>query len=126
MKFELLQPQDAGYEAARRPQMARFAEVRPQAIARCRTPSEVAEAIAHARRRGGGLAIRAGGHCFAGGSSTDGVLIDVSPMNAVEPEEGLVTVGAGARLGQIYDALAPHGVTIAGGCGPTVGIAGLT
>jgi FAD/FMN-containing dehydrogenase len=38
----------------------------------------------------------------------------------------VVTVGAGARLGQIYDALEPHGRTIAGGCGPTVGIAGLT
>jgi FAD/FMN-containing dehydrogenase len=34
-------------------------------------------------------------------------------------------VGAGARLGDIYDALAAHGRTIAAGCGPTVGIAGL-
>src|SRR3954447_8267224 len=125
MTFELLQPNDPGYEAARRPQVARFAGIRPQAIARCRTAAEVAAAIAYAWRRGAGLAVRDGGHCFAGRSSTDGVLIDVSPMDAVELRDGEVSVGAGARLGRIYDALAPHGVTIAGGCGPTVGIAGL-
>ena len=46
-------------------------------------------------------------------------------MNAVVLGEGVATVGAGARLGDVYDALEPHGVTIAAGCGPTVGIAGL-
>jgi FAD/FMN-containing dehydrogenase len=39
---------------------------------------------------------------------------------------GLATVGAGARLGEVYDALDEHGLTIAAGCGPEVGIAGLT
>jgi FAD/FMN-containing dehydrogenase len=118
-------PGDPEYEEARRPQVPHFAAIRPQVIARCRTAGEVAEAIALARRDGSAPAIRAGGHCFGGRSSTEGVLIDVSPMDAVEVTDGRVTVGAGARLGRIYDALAPHGVTIAGGCGPTVGIAGL-
>ena len=36
------------------------------------------------------------------------------------------TIGAGARLGAVYDALDAHGRTIPAGCGPTVGIAGLT
>jgi FAD/FMN-containing dehydrogenase len=118
-------PGNPEYEEARRPQMERFADIRPWAVARCRTPDEVVEAIAYAQRSGRGLAVRAGGHCFGGRSSTAGVLVDVSPMAAVELDGGRVTVGAGARLGRIYDALAPHGVTIAGGCGPTVGIAGL-
>jgi FAD/FMN-containing dehydrogenase len=126
MKFELLQQDDPEYAAARRPQIERFADVRPTAIARCRTAADVAEAIAYARNERAKLAVRAGGHCFGGRSSTTGVLIDVSAMDAVELADGRVTVGAGARLGAIYDALAPHGVTIAGGCGPTVGIAGLT
>jgi FAD/FMN-containing dehydrogenase len=125
MTFELLQPHDPEYENARLPQIARFAGIRPAAIARCRTPQEVAEAIARARRDGGGLAVRSGGHCFAGRSSTTGLLIDVSPMDSVALDGGLVTVGAGAKLAHIYDVLEPHGVTIAGGCGPTVGIAGL-
>lgn len=125
MTFELLRPDDPVYDAARRPQIAEFAAVRPAAIARCATAEQVAAAIAYARERGEGLAIRSGGHCFAGRSSTTGVLIDVSPMDAVSLDGGLVTVGAGARLGAIYDVLEPYGVTIAGGCGPTVGIAGL-
>jgi FAD/FMN-containing dehydrogenase len=54
------------------------------------------------------------------------VVIDVSPMNSVSVQDGVATVGAGARLGAVYDALDPHGVTIAAGCGPDVGIAGLT
>jgi FAD/FMN-containing dehydrogenase len=39
---------------------------------------------------------------------------------------GVATIGAGARLGELYDALQQHGLTIPAGCGPTVGIAGLT
>jgi FAD/FMN-containing dehydrogenase len=123
--MQFVRPGDPSYETLRRPQVARFADVRPSAIARCRTAADVAGAIAVARRDDDGLAVRAGGHCFGGRSSTEGVLIDVSPMDGVEIGDGRVTVGAGARLGGIYDALAPHGVTIAGGCGPTVGIAGL-
>jgi FAD/FMN-containing dehydrogenase len=125
MTFELLEPHTPLYETARRPQIARYADVRPAAIARCRTPMDVAEALAYARQDGAPIAIRSGGHCFAGRSSTEGVLIDVSPMNEIRLDDGHVTVGAGAKLAQIYDALEPHGVTIAGGCGPTVGIAGL-
>ena len=51
------------------------------------------------------FAVRSGGHCFAGRSSTAGVLIDVSPMGAVAVADGRATVGAGARLGDVYDAL---------------------
>ena len=39
---------------------------------------------------------------------------------------GVATVGAGARLGDLYDALTKHELTIPAGCGPSVGIAGLT
>jgi FAD binding domain len=38
----------------------------------------------------------------------------------------LATVGAGARLAQVYAALGARGRTIPAGCGATVGIAGLT
>jgi FAD/FMN-containing dehydrogenase len=38
----------------------------------------------------------------------------------------VATVGAGVRLGELYDTLAEHGLTIPAGCGPSVGIAGLT
>lgn len=116
----------AGYEAARRSQIARFDDVRPHAVVRCRVPEDVAQALASAREEGRHVAVRSGGHCFAGRSSTTGIVIDMSGMDEVSVADGTVTVGAGARLADVYDALAVHDRTIVGGCGPTVGIAGLT
>ena len=119
----MLRPGSEAYEAIRRPAMARFADVRPAVIVRCRDAAAVVEALELARGRP--LAVRSGGHCFAGRSSTRGVLIDVGPMDAVEVGGGAVRVGAGARLGRIYEALDERDGAIAGGCGPDVGIAGL-
>jgi FAD/FMN-containing dehydrogenase len=122
---EVLLPGSPDYESVRRPVMARFHDVHPQAIARCAEPGDVAEAIAFARRVGLEPAVRAGGHDFEGRSSTEGLLVDVSPMRSIAVGDGSVVIGAGARLGDVYDALEPHGLAIAAGCGPTVGIAGL-
>ena len=54
------------------------------------------------------------------------MVIDVGPLDSVSVSDGVATIGAGAKLGAVYDALLVHGVTIAAGCGPEVGIAGLT
>jgi FAD/FMN-containing dehydrogenase len=123
---DVVLPGSSEYEAARRPAIARFHHVRPRAVVRCATPADVAETIAFARRAGEPVAVRGGGHCFAGLSSSEGIVLDVVPMNAVSVEEGAATIGAGARLGEVYDALDGDGVTINAGCGPRVGIAGLT
>ena len=120
--MEVLRPGGADYEAARAPQIERFAQTRPSLIARCRTQHDVKEALTLAQDQP--FAVRSGGHCFAGRSSTTGVLIDTSGLNGIAVGDGTVTVGAGAKLADIYDALEPER-TIAGGCGPTVGIAGL-
>ena len=123
---EVLLPDSPGYDDARRPVMARFHDIRPRAVVRCQTAEDVAEALDFARRTGLRPAPRSGGHCFAGRSSTGGILIDVSPMNTVRVADGMATIGAGTRLGELYDELDGHGVTVPAGCGPTVGIAGLT
>ena len=124
---EVLTPESPGYEEARKPAIARFHDVRPAAVVRCAAPEDVlAAAFEHAEAHGLPVAVRSGGHCFAGRSSTDGVLIDVSPLNGVAVADGRATIGAGALLGDVYDALDAHGVTIPAGCGPDVGIAGLT
>jgi FAD/FMN-containing dehydrogenase len=123
---DVVLPGSPAYDAARRPALARFRDVHPRAVVRCATAADVAETIAFARRAGIAIAVRSGGHCFAGLSSGDGIVLDVGPMHAVAVEDGAATIDAGARLGAIYDALDAHGVTIPAGCGPRVGIAGLT
>jgi FAD/FMN-containing dehydrogenase len=123
---EVVLPGSAQYDAARKPPILRFHDVRPQAVVRCASPGDVAETLAFVRRVGLRATVRSGGHCFAGRSSTGDVVLDVTPMDTVSVEAGRARVGAGARLGDVYDSLSGHGVTIPAGCGPTVGIAGLT
>lgn len=114
------------YEVARKPAVARFHDRRPAAVVLATTAADVAETIRFARRFGLRTSPRSGGHCFAGRSSTGDIVLDVTPMRTVSVSDGVATVGAGARLRELYDALAGHRCTIPAGCGPTVGIAGLT
>jgi FAD/FMN-containing dehydrogenase len=123
---DVVLPGSPDYEAVRTPVMARFEHLRPAAVVRCATPEDVAATLAVA----GGLrlptAIRSGGHSVAGRSATEGLVLDVTPMGSVAVSGEVATVGAGVRLGELDDALATHGRTIPAGCGPSVGIAGLT
>jgi FAD/FMN-containing dehydrogenase len=123
---EVVWPGSPGYDQARKPAIARFHDSRPQAVVFCATDDDVSEAILAARRFGLPAVARSGGHCFAGTSSTAGMVIDVTPMRSVSVAGGVATIGAGARLGEVYEALDGEGLTIPAGCGPDVGIAGLT
>jgi FAD/FMN-containing dehydrogenase len=99
----------------------------PRVVLQCRSEQDVVVALRHARDRGDAVAVRSGGHCFAGRSSTDGVLIDVAGLADVAvTDDGFATVGAGTRLDTLYAALHAAGRTLPVGCGGTVGIAGLT
>ena len=123
---DVVLPGSADYESVRKPVMARFEHVRPSAVVRCATPADVAATLAVAREQRLPTAIRSGGHSVAGRSSTDGIVLDVTPMRSVAVAEEVATVGAGVRLGDLYDELAERGLTIPAGCGSSVGIAGLT
>jgi FAD/FMN-containing dehydrogenase len=121
---EVVLPGSPVYDEVRRPQIPRFHDVRPEAVVLCRTPEDVAEATAFARRSGIEVAVRSGGHDFAGRSSGPGMVLDLTPMHSLEISDGLAIVGPGFRLGDLYAALARYEVTIPGGCGGTVGIGG--
>src|SRR5215218_832339 len=123
---DVVLPGSPDYESTRKPAIANFHDIRPQAVVLCRTPQDVSETILFARESGLRTAARSGGHCFAGRSSTEGIIVDVTPMRSVSVSDGVATVGAGARLGEVYDTLAQYGLTIPAGCGPSVGISGLT
>ena len=120
-------PRSPGYDAVRRPANPAFAHVRPRLIAACRSEADVAAAVRHAAATGQRLAPRGGGHCFAGRSSTDGIVLDLSALDGITVTgDGTAVIGAGARLGRVYAELGRRGRTLPAGCGPTVGIAGLT
>ena len=106
--------------------LPRFAGIRPAAVLPCTTPADVAAVLAQARQSHQSVAVRGGGHCFAGRSSTTGMVIDMSPMTGVRIDGDRAMIDAGTRLAEVYDRLAVHGRTIPAGCGLTVSITGLT
>ncbi|MEU9125032.1 FAD-binding oxidoreductase [Streptomyces sp. NPDC048506] len=125
---QLIRASDAAYAAARRLYNTRYDTLKPSAVAYVKHPSDIAECLAFARRYDAPVAIRSGGHSYAGWSSGNGrLIIDVSALAKVgAPSGGVTRIGAGAKLIDVYRGLAAHGVTIPGGSCPTVGISGLT
>jgi hypothetical protein len=119
-------PGAPAYEGSPRPFNARYRDVLPEAIVSCATPQDVAATVGFARRHGVDLVARNGGHSFAGQSTGRGIVVDVSPMRSVAVSDGVATVGAGARLGEVYAALQEHDLAIPAGTCPAVGVAGLT
>jgi FAD/FMN-containing dehydrogenase len=71
---------------------------------------------------------RSGGHSYAGYSTCKGVVVDVTRMSGITVNHaaGTATIGAGARLIDVDQALFQQGVMIPAGSCPSVGIAGLT
>ncbi|MEV0495085.1 FAD-binding oxidoreductase [Streptomyces atratus] len=120
----LVRPEDAAYRTARQLYNTRFDGQKPAAVAYVRHEADIRECLAFARRTSTPVSIRNGGHSYAGWSSGNGrLVIDVSSLSRVDRDG---TVGAGAKLIDVYRGLAQHGLTIPGGSCPTVGISGLT
>ncbi|KAB2349116.1 FAD-binding oxidoreductase [Actinomadura rudentiformis] len=124
---ELFVPGSPGYEDVRGPANPAYRDARPRTVIRCSSVADVARGIRYAREAGIPIVPRGGGHCFAGRSSTDGIVLDLAGLDAITVTGGgHATIGAGARLADVYTTLHLHGRTIPAGCGATVGIAGLT
>ncbi len=86
----------------------------------------VSATILWATSNGLNFAIRSGGHSFEGFSQSPDLVIDVRGMKAIKlsSDKKSVSVGSGAQLGSVYDALASSHLAIpAGSCFP-VGVAG--
>ncbi|KAL2855805.1 hypothetical protein BJX68DRAFT_253672 [Aspergillus pseudodeflectus] len=73
------------------------------------------------------FAIRGGGHApWKGAAGVDGgVTIDLALMNTTvhNPDTSSVTIMGGAKWGDVYKALQPHGVAVTGGRSDTHGLA---
>ncbi|MFJ8140915.1 FAD-binding protein [Streptomyces sp. NPDC096013] len=126
MNGVLLQPEQAAYEQARLLVNQRFDDIRPQAIAYPADVEDVVECVNFARTGRVPLALRSGGHSYAGYSTGPGLVLDVSSLNATSVGGGRALFGAGVKGGQAHLALAAAGAGLPLGRCPTIGLAGVT
>lgn len=128
LRGPLLTPEDPGYEEARTLWNAMIDE-RPALIARCTGAADVRAAVNFAREHGLLLSVHGGGHNVAGKAVCDGgLMIDLSPMNAVrvDPETRTARVGGGAVMADLDHEAQAFGLATTGGIVSTTGVAGLT
>jgi FAD/FMN-containing dehydrogenase len=125
---EVISPEDAGYDAARRCYNA-LVDRRPAVIARCAGPDDVAAAFEFARAEELEVAVRGGGHNPAGHCVADGVLvIDLSLLRKIEVDGDarIARSGGGATWLDFDTATQAFGLVTPGGVVGSTGVAGLT
>ncbi|MEV7342858.1 FAD-binding protein [Streptomyces sp. NPDC093544] len=122
-----------------RPADARYAELStgvnkrwtasPESIRLVGSTDHVVRVVQEAVRAGKRVSVRSGGHCYADfvSNADIDIIIDTAGLKQIsyDAERRAFCVGAGAQLGQIYEALYKGwGTTIPGGACLTVGIGG--
>ena len=125
---ELVAPEDAGYDEARKVYNGMI-DRRPGMIARCVDAADVIAAVGLARQHGLLLSVRGGGHNAGGLGVADGALcIDLSAMDGVhvDTHDGSVLVEGGATWGAVDHATHPFGLAVPCGIISTTGVGGLT
>jgi len=128
MVGELVRPGDETYDEARSVWNGMI-DALPVAIARCASTDDVRGALQVTRELGLSLAVRGGGHNVAGFGTVDGgIVVDLSPMNAVSVDAAArtVRVGGGAMLKDLDAATQAYGLVVPAGVVSETGIAGLT
>jgi hypothetical protein len=121
----LLQPSDAQYDKFQEA-FNTLTILKPQLRALCKTTNAVSVMVDWCRSNNLPFAIRCGGHSYEGFSQSSSVVIDTRMIDAitVNTASNTAAVGAGASLGELYQAIAPHGFAFPGGSCPTVGVSG--
>jgi FAD/FMN-containing dehydrogenase len=127
VKGPVIVPSNPGYLQARLEYQQRFDSVYPLAVVQPLTPADVSQIVAWSKKTKVRLAIRSGGHSYAGYSTTNGVVVDLGRLAGVKLDKAsnVATIGPGARLVDVEAALAASGRAIPNGSCPTVGIGGL-
>jgi FAD/FMN-containing dehydrogenase len=124
---DLLFPDDAAYESARRLWNGAF-DSRPALIARCGGTADVVRCVQFVRAHDLLTAVRGGGHSFAGHSTCPrGFVIDLSGMRDVRVDRGarLVHASCGALLSDVDRATLAAGCVTGTGTISDTGVAGL-
>ena len=128
LRGELISADQSAYDGARRLWNPSF-DRKPALIVRCVGAADVRRAVSFTAAHGLLTAVRGGGHSVSGQSGCDGgLVIDVSPMRAVEvdPIARVARVEAGALLGQLDREALAFGLVTPVGTVADTGVAGLT
>lgn len=124
LRGRLVTRSDPAYATARQLDLAQFDAVAPRAVAYCATPGDIALCLAFTQDHDLPFAVRSGGHSYGGYSTSRGLVVDVSGIGAVAVDGAVARIGTGARMVDILDALAPHGLALPGGARATVAAGG--
>src|ERR1022692_1470815 len=125
---ELIEPEDARYEAARQVYNGMISR-KPRLIAQCADVADVMAAIHFGRRNEMRVSVRGGGHNAGGlGVCDDGLVIDLAPIRDVhvDPASRTVRAGGGCRWGDVDHATHAFGLAVPSGIISTTGVGGLT
>ncbi len=125
---ELIRPNDAGYDEARRVWNGMI-DKHPTLIARCADAEDVIRAVQFASSHNLLVAVRGGGHNVAGfGTCDHGIVIDVTRMKRIEvdPVSGIARAQSGLTWGEFDAATQALALGTTGGLVSTTGIAGFT
>lgn len=126
-RVDLVRPGAPRYRTLRLTPNPRWDDARPLALLEASAPADVAAGLAFAMRTDVPLALRSGGHNYAGWSAGDRrLVVDTRPLTGVDWTGTTVRFGAGLTLAKVYEALAARGRALPGGSCPTVGVTGLT
>lgn len=129
VRGQILTPGDEGYADACSVWNGEHEGHRPALVVRCTGAADVIAAVGFARSTGLTIAVRGGGHSIPGFSTNDdGIVIDLSPMNAVrvDPAGMRASVGGGAVWADVDHETQAHGLATTGGLVSTTGVAGFT
>src|SRR5436853_2202067 len=128
LRGELIQPNDEGYDAARKVYNGMI-DKHPALIARCADVADVIAAVNFGRENNLLVSIRGGGHNAGGlGVCDDGLVIDLSLIRYthVDPQTRTVRVGGGSTWGDVDHATHAFSLAVPSGIISTTGVGGLT
>src|SRR2546423_6125886 len=128
LRGELIQPNDEGYDAARKVYNGMI-DKHPALIARCADVADVIAAVNFAGENNLLVSSRGGGHNAGGlGVCDDGLVIDLSLIRYthIDPVARTVRVGGGSTWGEVDHATHAFGLAVPSGIISTTGVGGLT
>lgn len=120
LQGQLVLPGDATYDYAKQLEVAEYDAIHPQGIVYCTAPEDVQECIRFAQRHALPTRTRSGGHNFAGWSTGEGMVIDLSRINHVNVGSSTVRLGPGVRAIDALSTLHSAGKQMITGTCPTV------